>query len=75
MKSSLARHSPLVLTLGLILVLTATTLNLSVPLAQAANNTHKGMWVWDMSDALLNNTGGAQDTFLNFVVAPRGVEP
>jgi hypothetical protein len=71
MKLFPARYSPLVLTLGLILILT-TTLNLPAPLAQAANNTHKGMWVWDMSDALLNNTGGAQDTFFNFIVAPKG---
>jgi|GEM_PF-4604410 len=40
--------------------------------AEAAINAHKGMWVWDVANSLLNNTGGAQDTFFNFVVAPKG---
>jgi len=54
--------------MGLMPILTSPV----VPSALAANNTHKGMWVWDMADALLNNTGGAQDTFFNFAVAPKG---
>jgi hypothetical protein len=43
-----------------------------VPDAQAANNDHRGMWIWDVAGELIENRNGAQNTFFNFIAAPHG---
>jgi hypothetical protein len=49
----------------------AVTSSSATPAALATVNPHRGMWVWDVADSLLNNSG-SQNSFFSFVAAPKG---